>query len=747
VREDWESLSLNSSNPKPLLKDLRESAGFPVVIATLLTVVVFVISYWFEATGRNSDFLFRGIFLAGAILLCGMVIYGVLGRHFIAGISHLIVTGAAMVGLSQLTAFLEVLPSFRRVPVIGPEGWGYLSHLDDMLLYPGFVLMLCGFYLTILHATQMRMELMAEGQEKEQALALSNRSAEILARRVAFENLATGISTRFINLGQDEIDDEIRQALELVGSFTGVDRVYFVVSRVSLAGKSERFEWHGTGVKPLSELFRGAKLEDFKWSLSALDRGECIVVPCPGGLPPEAAYESGHIARHGIQALIRVPVVSNRRLRGYIGLDSESKALEWPEETIPLLRMIGEILLSAWDRRCVMQQRAQLEFQVQQAQKMESLGVMAGGIAHDFNNILTGIMGNAELAQLGLVEGDDRHRYLEGITLSARRAAELCRQMLAYSGRGKFFTEKFALNNLVSEMTPLLRASVNRLASLECELATELPELLGDTAQFRQILVNLIANASESLEEKPGTVKVTTGSEHCSEEFLQRMHLPEPLPPGDYVYLEVSDTGSGMSADMVEKIFDPFFTTRFAGRGLGLPAVLGIVRSHKGAIQLDTAPGKGTRIRLYFPVPSTITSTYVASGEVLGDWHGHGSVLLADDEEMVVSVGTMMLKHIGLDVVTAADGEEALTRAVQFREQLQCIILDLSMPHMNGDATCAEFKKLFPDIPIVISSGYMRDDIEHQFSPGHVAAFLPKPFELFTIQSLMRDLLEPVSPP
>lgn len=728
---------------KPLLKDLRESAGFPVAVATILTVVVFIISYWFEATGRNSDFLFRGVFLAGAILLCGMVIYGVMVRHFIAGISHLIVTGATMVGLSQLAAFLEVLPSLSRVPVIGRDGWGYLSHLDDMLLYPGFVLMLSGFYLTIVHATRMRLELMLEGQEKEKALALSNRTAEILARRVAFENLATGISTRFINLGQDEIDGEIRQALELVGTFTGVDRVYFVVSRVSLAAKSERFEWIGPGVKSRSDVFRGAKLEDFKWSLGALDRGECIVIPCPGGLPPEAAYETDWVARNRIQALIRVPVVSSRRLRGYIGLDSESKAIEWPDETIPLLRMIGEILLSAWDRRCVMQQRALLEFQVQQAQKMESLGVMAGGIAHDFNNILTGIMGNAELAQLGLAEGEDRHRYLEGITQSARRAAELCRQMLAYSGRGKFFTENFAINDLVSEMMPLLRASVTRLATFDCELATGLPEIEGDTAQFRQILVNLVTNSSESLEDKQGAVKVMTGLERCSEEFLQSTHLPEPLPPGDYVFLEVSDTGSGMPVEVLEKIFDPFYTTRFAGRGLGLPAVLGIVRSHKGALQLDTAPGTGTRIRLYFPVQSTIARNYIASGEVLGDWHGHGSVLLADDEEMVLSVGTMMLKHVGLDVVTAADGEEALTRAVQHAERLQCIILDLSMPHMKGDTTCAEFKRLFPEVPIIITSGYMKDDIERQFSPGRVAAFLPKPFELFTIQSIMRDLLDP----
>ncbi len=733
------------SSVKPVVRSLREGTGYPEVVATLLTVLIFIISYWFEATGRHSDLIFRGVFLAGAFILCGMVVYGIFVRHHIPGISHLVMSGAVMIGLSQLAGFLEVLPSLRSVPVVGPEGWGYLSHLDDMLLYPGFVLMLCGFYLSILHATRMRLELMLEAREKEEALALSNRTAEALARRVAFENLATGISTRFINLGLDEVDGEIRHSLELVGSFTGVDRVYFVVSRVSLAGKNERFEWCRVGVNSLAGALQGVTEDDFNWSLDALDRGECIVIPSEGGLPPEAEFERQWVAKNNILSLVRVPVVSSSRLRGYIGLDSEARAEEWPDETIPLLRMIGEILLSAWDRRCVMQQRAILEVQVQQAQKMESLGVMAGGIAHDFNNILTGIMGNAELAQLSVPEGGELHRYMEGITQSARRAAELCRQMLAYSGRGKFFSEPFKLNDLVSDMMPLLRASVTRTANFECELAPNLPEVEGDAAQFRQILVNLVTNASESLDEKQGAVRVRTGLEYCSEEFLERTYLPEPLPAGDYVVLEVSDTGCGMEAEVLEKIFDPFYTTRFAGRGLGLPAVLGIVRSHKGALRLDTVPGQGTRFSLYFPVQATSAKSYFAQGEVLGDWHGHGTVLLVDDEETVLSVGAMMLKHVGLDVVTAENGEEALTRAAQHGDRLQCIILDHSMPGMTGDATCAEFKRRFPEVPIIIASGYMRQSIEHEFEPGRVAAFLPKPFELFNIQAVMRDLLDPVA--
>ena len=440
-----------------------------------------------------------------------------------------------------------------------------------------------------------------------------------------------------------------------------------------------------------------------------------------------------------------MPILSKGRLRGYIGLDVEREAVRWQDETVPLLRMIGEILLSAWDRRCVSQQRALLELQVQQAQKMESLGVMAGGIAHDFNNILTGIMGNTELAQLGMAEDDDRHKYMNGIMQSARRAAELCRQMLAYSGQGKFLTESFCLNALINDMMPLLRATVSRAATFDCDLARDLPEIEGDLTQFRQVLVNLVTNASESLEDRPGSVAVRTGTRECTAEFFQQTHLPEPLPPGQYVFLELADSGCGMSEEVSERIFDPFFTTRFAGRGLGLPAVLGIVRSHRGAIELSTSPGKGTVIRLYFPVQETVAKSFFAPGEVFGDWHGHGTVLLADDEEMVLSVGTMMLKHIGLDVVTAENGEEALARAVEHQDRLQCAILDMTMPGMDGDVTCAQFKERLPDIPIVISSGYMREDLEQRFTDGRVSAFLSKPFDLIHIQTVMRELLEPAS--
>lgn len=465
----------------------------------------------------------------------------------------------------------------------------------------------------------MRLQLILEGREKEEALALSNRTAEALAGGVWPSKtwppvyrlaLSTWVRTRSTGRLSTPWSWWFYSPASIASTSS---------SRVSLAGKNERFEWCRDGVHSLAGALQGVTEDDFRWSLGALDRGECIVIPSAGGLPPEAEFERRWVEKNRILSLVRVPVLSSSRLRGYIGLDSEDRAAEWPDETIPLLRMIGEILLSAWDRRCVMQQRAILEVQVQQAQKMESLGVMAGGIAHDFNNILTGIMGNAELAQLGLPEGGELHRYMEGITQSARRAAELCRQMLAYSGRGKFFSEPFRLNDSVSDMMPLLRASVTRTASFECELAPNVPEVEGDMAQFRQILVNLVTNASESLDESQGAVRVRTGVEHCSEEFLQGTYLPEPLPAGDYVVLEVSDTGCGMEAEVLEKIFDPSTPPALPVGGWGSPpysALSAVTRARFGWILL---PGRGTRVSLYFPVQATSAKSHFAQGEVLGD--------------------------------------------------------------------------------------------------------------------------------
>lgn len=719
----------------------REHTGVVEGTAMLLTVVIFIATYWFQSHETYSETTTRAMFLVGTLVLCGMVVYGALVRHYIQFVSHLIVAGACTIGLSQVTALLATLPAFQRLPLIGPEGWGYLVHHDDMLLYPGFILMLGGFYLSILHAARMRRQLIREANEKEEALRFSEESAAALARRVAFENLATGISTRFINLNYDEIDGEIDNSLGELGRFANVDRAYISFSIMEATEVAENFEWCGPGVSSFKNSMATVSMENFKWGIGVLSQGESIRAERLDDLPREGNFEKNWFQRQGIKSVLNVPIISNRKLQGYIGFDSVTREMSWSDEIEPLLRMIGEILLSARDRRCAEQQRQLLELQVHQARKLESLGVMAGGIAHDFNNLLTGIMGNAELAQLDAAPGSDSVRYLDGVVQSARRAAELCRQMLAYAGRGKFITQPVDLNELIYETAPLLRTSMSPGADLTLDLADHLPVVNGDASQFRQLLVNLVTNASESLEGKRGTIGLRTGHRRCVDAFLQSMYLAEPLAEGDYVFLEIRDSGSGMPPHVVDKIFEPFFTTRFAGRGLGLPAVLGIVRGHKGALRIESEVGSGTSIQIFLPTEITPKDNWFAAGAARGDWHGKGTVLLADDEELVLSVGSMMLRHVGLDVVTANDGDSAIERATEYAHALQCVVLDFEMPGTDIRATCARIRALLPDVPLVIASGHATDEVARNFEPSEIAAFLPKPFELSTLQSVLKEVL------
>jgi PAS domain S-box-containing protein len=247
-------------------------------------------------------------------------------------------------------------------------------------------------------------------------------------------------------------------------------------------------------------------------------------------------------------------------------------------------------------------EQRQLESQVQQAQKFQTISVLAGGIAHDFNNLLTGILGFADLAAMELRPDDPVREYMLAIVQSSQRAADLCQQMLAYAGQGRYLVGPIQLTNLVREMAPLLKSVTSKSAALRFELNDDLPTFPGDATQIRQMVLNLLTNASEALPESGGVIFLRTGVMRADREFFQSTVLNEQLPEGDYLFLEVEDTGSGMMPDTLKHIFDPFFTTKFKGRGLGLAALLGIVRSHRGGVRVTSEWGVGSTFRIVFPI-------------------------------------------------------------------------------------------------------------------------------------------------
>ena len=394
------------------------------------------------------------------------------------------------------------------------------------------------------------------------------------------------------------------------------------------------------------------------------------------------------------------------------------------------VRLFG-ILQDVTERRKAEEGRLQLEANLLEAQKYESLGVLAGGIAHDFNNLLMAIMGNTELVRGELPLDAPVQKELDEINTIARDAADLCRQMLAYAGQGQFYVHPLSITEIIESMAHLLNVSIEKGVVLKSELATDLPAIEADASQIRQIVMNLVSNASEAIGKKNGTITLKTGTMHASRAFLKTVALDRDLPEGKYVFIEVRDDGEGMSADVQRRIFDPFFSTRFTGRGLGLAAVLGIVRGHYGAIQVESTPGQGTCVTILFPKTA---SPVTAEGQAPASSAGPANVprgrtiLVVDDETPVLSVTGRILEKAGYEVMTAMDGEEAVAKVKEDGSGIDGIILDMSMPNMSGPEALKAIQEIIPDTPVIIASGFNDDDVLTGFQDSRIAGVLQKPY-------------------
>jgi two-component system, cell cycle sensor histidine kinase and response regulator CckA len=383
-----------------------------------------------------------------------------------------------------------------------------------------------------------------------------------------------------------------------------------------------------------------------------------------------------------------------------------------------------------------------LEQQMLHSQKLESLGVLAGGIAHDFNNLLTGILGNADLAKTEMSPLAPSRASLEGIEVAARRAADLCRQLLAYSGRGRFIIQPISLQELVEEMGHLLSVSISKKVVLKYHFSKGIPAVEADATQLRQVIMNLIVNASEAIGERSGVISITVGLASCDAAYLKGCFGADQMQPGDYVYLEVADTGHGMDKATLDRVFDPFFSTKFTGRGLGLAAVLGIMRGHHGAIRVYSEPGRGTTFKLLLPASESSAARLESRAVVAPPaYHASGKILLADDEETVRNLGRRMLQRAGFDVIVAADGREAIEKFAAQKETIALVILDLTMPHSDGEVCYREMRQLKPGVKVILSSGYNEQDIVNRFAGKGLSGFVQKPYTTEELLSKIREAL------
>jgi|GEM_PF-2385484 len=436
------------------------------------------------------------------------------------------------------------------------------------------------------------------------------------------------------------------------------------------------------------------------------------------------------------------------------------------------------------ERRQAEAERAALERKMQDAQRLEALGVLAGGVAHDFNNLLAGVLGHAELAIGELPDSHPARDHLTTVLSGIAQAGGLTRQLLAYSGKGRFLLRSLGLNELIVQTTDLLRLTLPKKVQLDLALAENLPHVTGDDGQLRQVLMNLIINAGEAIGDKPGTVTVTT-TVHELEMDAVSGGVYSPSAPGRFIELIVSDTGCGMDEATRAKLFDPFFSTKFAGRGLGLSAVLGIIRGHGGGIRVESEPGVGTRFTVLLPAsaegalpsisartpppttptfpPTTATPSNTRRNRRTGSEpmplsrtqkpseqpqpepatdstsKGRGLAIVADDEPTVRQVGELMLKQLGFEVLTATNGQEALACFEANANRVTLVLLDLMMPVMDGPEALAVIRERSA-VPVILCSGYTAEAVPEELASDTITSFLQKPFARADLQNALTAL-------
>jgi len=441
----------------------------------------------------------------------------------------------------------------------------------------------------------------------------------------------------------------------------------------------------------------------------------------------ELLLENGAIKNHEVQYRIK-----NNQIRNFL-VSSEIIEIEGKQCSLNILNDITGLKKAE-------EEKLELERQLQEAHKLESLGVLAGGIAHDFNNLLAVIIGRCSLAMMKPKFAED---HIPPIEKAANRAAELCRQMLAYAGKSEYVQNEVNIEELVDEMVNMLRATIAQNVVIKLGLSSNIPSIKADPSQIRQVVMNLIINASEAIGEAQGEILISLTKSSLKAEKADKDHLGKIIPSGNYVCLEVIDSGCGMDEDTKRRIFEPFYTTKFTGRGLGMSAVLGIITAHKGALQIFSKTGLGTTFKVYLPVLTIKSGDNLPQQQNSSEsWRGSGTILLAEDEEQVILIAKTMLEELGFTVIEAYNGKEALELYEKKAAEITLVMTDIGMPVMDGYALFSELKTLNPKLPIIISSGYGDEVVTSRINIDGVAGLVSKPYRFDQLRDVMKRVVE-----
>ena len=456
-------------------------------------------------------------------------------------------------------------------------------------------------------------------------------------------------------------------------------------------------------------------------------------------LPPDRPDEENEILNR-LSNGERVEHFETSRLR------KDGRRIEVSLSISPVYDKAGRVIGASHVARDITDRR-RLESQRLHAQKLESLGVLAGGVAHDFNNLLTGILGNASLVADSMHSSNPNRRIIDDCIQAAERAAQLTRQLLAYAGKGRFVVEAINLSKLVRDITPLILTSVTRKVQIRLELADDLPCIEADAGQIQQVVMNLIINAAEAIGENVGWVVCTTAAQTMDDAYILGLGSEaQYVVPGQYVMLEVHDNGCGMDEATLQRIFEPFFSTKFTGRGLGLAAVSGIVHGHKGALKVYSSREKGSTFKVFFPAIEQVAGPFQAADQKRNLEGANQTVLIVDDEEFVRGTARNTLQRRGYRTLEARDGREALEVYRHLSDEIALVLLDLTMPYLNGEEVLRELQMITPKVKVLLSSGFNEVEAARRFTGKGLAGFLQKPYTAAALADAVKKLL-PTSPP
>ncbi len=547
------------------------------------------------------------------------------------------------------------------------------------------------------------------------------------------ETLLTSISTRFIHASTDHLDEEIQRALAEVGEFVGCDRAHVMLLG---SGPGQVLElthtWTRRGVAEVSGLVVPADaLGDW---MEALARFERVAVDWSGGVQPEDHLRLHEMGIPDSRSLALLPLAYARTLVGCTVFQRVTSEQPFEAPVISLLENLGVIFVNALRHREAREETARLEEQLRQAQKMEAIGTLAGGVAHDMNNVLGAIMGAASLLKQDTEAEDERQEGITDILEACKRGRKLTRNLLGFARKGKYRRERVYLWQVVGELEEMLGRTVDKRVHIVTELDPEMPAVAGDPDQLHHALMNLCLNAVDAMPEG-GTLTVEV------DDLV--VEAQDDDVPASYVRVRVSDTGEGMDPETLVHAFEPFYTTKAKGlgTGLGLSMVYGTVENHGGSVHLDSTLGEGTTVTLLLPAlrgqdfdgpeETVETEAFQSVGEV---------VLLVDDEDLIRRVGERLLRKLGYRVLLAPDGATAVRLLDEHTREVSLIILDLVMPDLDGEETFHRLREIDPLVPIVLSSGYSRDDKVKRLLLAGANGFLQKPFELKHLAREMKQI-------